>query len=142
MTRYGRPRESLEHENSSDSDSNSSINDGCRIPKYVSRFRKKRWHYLMHIGTLFSLVAFVGFLITTIVTIVLFVVRTDNSGFELGNPEFALYKNARFKECYNTAPRGDCTAIRNAILEPSPNRPYKGYQYELYDTEITAGARS
>ncbi|KAK4149677.1 hypothetical protein C8A00DRAFT_46742 [Chaetomidium leptoderma] len=43
-------------------------------------------------------------------------VATDNTGFEPENPEFALYKNSRFKECYNLVPDAtNCSAIRSGL---------------------------
>jgi len=43
-------------------------------------------------------------------------VATDNTGFEADTPEFALYKNSRFKECYNLVPdAANCSQIRSGL---------------------------
>lgn len=50
----------------------------------------------------------------------MFVVQTDNSGFEYNSPEYTLYKNTVFKDCYNTSVSAtttpDCPSIK-AILQ-------------------------
>ncbi|CAI7577825.1 unnamed protein product [Penicillium discolor] len=49
---------------------------------------------------------------------VLFAVRTDNTGFDPKSPEYALYKNTMFKDCYNTpvsAITYDCSAVRASL---------------------------
>lgn len=49
---------------------------------------------------------------------VMFAVRTDNTGFDPKGPEYALYKNTMVKDCYNTpvsAITYNCSAVRASL---------------------------
>ena len=51
---------------------------------------------------------------------ILFAVRTNNTGFDTKSPEYALYKNTMFKDCYNTPLSNityDCSAIRSSLYK-------------------------
>ncbi|KAJ5212984.1 hypothetical protein N7449_000153 [Penicillium cf. viridicatum] len=51
---------------------------------------------------------------------VLFAVRTDNTGFDSNSPEYALYKNTGFKDCYNTPLSAiiyNCSAVKASLQQ-------------------------
>lgn len=61
-------------------------------------------------------VAFAVFFFGVTIAIIARAIATDNTGFEPDNPDFVLYKNSRFKECYNLAPDAtNCSHIRSGI---------------------------
>lgn len=63
-----------------------------------------------------------AFFLAVSIAIIVRSVTTDNTGFDPNHPDFALYKNSRFKECYNLVPdTQNCTAIR-AGLDAHSNR--------------------
>lgn len=61
-------------------------------------------------------VAFAVFFFGVTIAIIARAIATDNTGFEPDNPDFVLYKNSRFKGCYNLAPDAtNCSHIRSGI---------------------------
>ncbi|KAJ6140317.1 hypothetical protein N7471_006803 [Penicillium samsonianum] len=49
---------------------------------------------------------------------VLFAVRTDNTGFDPNSPEYAVYKNTMFKDCYKSPGlTQDCASIKTYLLD-------------------------
>lgn len=57
-------------------------------------------------------VGFAVFFLGVTIAVIVRSVVTDNTGFEADNPEFALYKNSRFKECYNlVSDTANCSQI-------------------------------
>ncbi|PGH09239.1 hypothetical protein AJ80_07716 [Polytolypa hystricis UAMH7299] len=89
--------------------------NGCKFPRYPKRPDANRYHYL------------ILFLISFAICHVH--LRTDNNGFDLESPEYALHKNTRFEECYN-APAleagNNCTAIKAMLLDG--NRGYVNFE--------------
>jgi hypothetical protein len=73
-------------------------------------------------------------------------VATDNTGFEPDHPDFSLYKNTRFQECYNLVPDAqNCSAIRAGLSAHSTRLPAEfGYvdTVEGWATNGSADARA
>ncbi|KAH6640611.1 hypothetical protein F5144DRAFT_599297 [Chaetomium tenue] len=86
---------------------------GIELSEFVRNWTGLKYFLLGLLGI--GLVAAVFFLAVA-VAIIVRSVTTDNTGFDPNHPDFALYKNSRFKECYNLTPdTQNCTAIRAGL---------------------------
>ncbi|CAI7589159.1 unnamed protein product [Penicillium viridicatum] len=93
-------------------------NTDCEFPKFPPRTRKKRTRHIITGLIWTGLVILACLLVIGIGIMVLFAVRTDNTGFDSNSPEYALYKNTMFKDCYNTplsAITNNCSAIKASL---------------------------
>lgn len=72
----------------------------------------------------------------------MFAVTTDNSGFDQDSPEYALYKNSRFKDCYDNHPpvANNCTAIKSMMRYPLDDYYYAQNITYLTSTEIPSSS--
>ncbi|OQE32253.1 hypothetical protein PENSTE_c001G03202 [Penicillium steckii] len=77
--------------------------------------RSKRICSVLILGNL----VLIGFLVIFgIVIISIFAIKTDNTGFDSHGSDYALYKNTRFKDCYNTPLSNityDCSTVREYL---------------------------
>jgi hypothetical protein len=78
----------------------------------------------------------------TVAIIVMFAVTTDNSGFDQDSPEYALYKNSRFKDCYNNHPpvANNCTAIKSMMRYPLDDYYHAQNITYLMSTELPSSS--
>ncbi|KFY80099.1 hypothetical protein V499_00988 [Pseudogymnoascus sp. VKM F-103] len=97
--------------NPSPLETNSYEFDSIPLEDNVSQDKRLLW-----VGTL-ALASLIG---VTVAVIVTFAVTTDNNGFDHNSPEYALYKNSRFKDCYDShSPvANNCTAIKSVLRSP------------------------
>ncbi|KAB8217924.1 hypothetical protein BDV33DRAFT_205855 [Aspergillus novoparasiticus] len=89
----------------------------CKFPSIPKKMNEKRKRNAIWgiIGTAFFLI--VSFTGVAIAFTVVFAVKSPNvGGYRSDSPEYALYKNTRFEECYS-APGSttNCTAMRVAL---------------------------
>ncbi|KAE8325662.1 hypothetical protein BDV39DRAFT_178468 [Aspergillus sergii] len=89
----------------------------CKFPSIPKKMNEKRKRNAIWgiIGTAFFLI--VSFTGVAIAFTVVFAVKSPNvGGYRSDSPEYALYKNTRFEECYS-APGSttNCTAMRIAL---------------------------
>ena len=83
------------------------------------------------LGTIGTGLALAAFFFVVIVAVIARFVATDKAGvqFEPDNPEFVLYKNSRFKECYDLTPDpGNCSSIFSGLSTHARNVP-EGFGY-------------
>ncbi|KAH6842967.1 hypothetical protein B0I37DRAFT_313390 [Chaetomium sp. MPI-CAGE-AT-0009] len=87
--------------------------DGIELSDFA-----RNWKVLKYIVFLFLGIGLAGavFFLAVATAVIIQSVTTDNTGFDPNHPDFALYKNSRFKECYNLVPDAqNCTAIRAGL---------------------------
>ncbi|KAI1414580.1 hypothetical protein F5Y13DRAFT_17748 [Hypoxylon sp. FL1857] len=112
----------------------------CEFPRFTSQERLGRIPWAINVlSWIFLTPAIISQIMILVFTIKF--VNTDNTGFELESPNFPLFKNSRFEECWNLTPDpANCTAIVD-ILRNSPYELDKKYLDRGY-TPISSQWRS
>ncbi|KAK3292673.1 uncharacterized protein B0H64DRAFT_234068 [Chaetomium fimeti] len=87
--------------------------NGIELSDFVRNWKGLKYFVFAFLG---MGLAGAAFFLAVAVAVIVRSVTTDNTGFDPGHPDFALYKNSRFKECYNLVPdTQNCTAIRAGL---------------------------
>ncbi|KXG45968.1 uncharacterized protein PGRI_048240 [Penicillium griseofulvum] len=117
----------------------------CKFPDFPPPATQKRTQNIITGVIWFGLILLGSLLAVNVVITVLLAVRVDNDGFDSNKPEYALYKNTIFKDCYNRALptiTHDCSAIMARLQETKSDygffsKPYLS-QSNYLDTNRTA----